>query len=703
MKQSLTDTTTKNHLEHRLCSELKGVGSVLAQRLAKCGIRTLQDLLFHLPYRYQDRTRLTAIRDLRLGDYAVAEGRITHSAVKFGRRPRLECTLQDATGQLQILFFNFHPGLQQHLVDGAWLRCFGEVRGLGRQLSMIHPEFQHVQTGDEVPVEQTLTPIYHTTAGLSQQRLRDLTDQALTLLEQGGLLAELLPEIILQHYQLTELATAVALLHRPPPQISFAQLEAGEHPAQQRLVFEELLAHQLSKLQLRQQVNQQVADPLPATQEYSDSFIKQLPFTLTQAQQRVIAEISEDLAQPHPMQRLLQGDVGSGKTVVAAMAALQAIEAGYQVALMAPTEILAEQHLAKFSEWFMTLDIKVVWLMGSLSSGLRKAMLATLTSGEAQLVIGTHALVQADVQFYKLGLVIVDEQHRFGVEQRLLLLEKGYQQQQIPHQLIMTATPIPRTLAMTAYADLNVSVIDELPPGRTPIQTAVVPNTRRSQIVERIIETCRKQRQVYWVCPLIEESEVLQCQAAEDTAAHLQQVLVDFNVGLIHGRMKGIDKETIMSDFKSGRIDVLVATTVIEVGVDVPNASLMIIENCERLGLSQLHQLRGRVGRGCVESYCILLYQAPLSEAGKQRLQVMRDTTDGFVIAQQDLMIRGPGEILGTKQTGLANMRVANLVRDQYLLTQVNEVAQQVMQQYPQVITPLIQRWLGDGEKYGRI
>jgi ATP-dependent DNA helicase RecG len=690
-------------LEQRACSELKGVGKVLTERLAKCGIHTLQDLLFHLPFRYQDRTHITAMRDLRIGDHAVIEGRIISCAVKFGRRPRLQCELQDATGSLQILFFNFHPGLQQHLTKGAVLRCFAEVRSQGRQLTMIHPEFHQVHEDEPVPVEENLTPIYHSTADLSQQRLRDLTEQALDLLVQGGMLTELLPDELLQQYRLTDLASAVALLHRPPPDISLAQLEEGQHPAQLRLVFEELLAHQLSMLRLRQQVNQHASDELIATAEYTAPFIAQLPFALTDAQQRVIAEIADDLASGQPMQRLLQGDVGAGKTIVAAMAALQAIEAGQQVALMAPTEILAEQHLQKFSQWFTELNIKVVWLMGSLSSGLRKAMLATLSSGEAQMVIGTHALVQPDVEFYKLGLVIVDEQHRFGVEQRLALWEKGHRQQNVPHQLIMTATPIPRTLAMTAYADLDVSVIDELPPGRTPIKTAVIPNTRRQEVIARIVETCRNRRQVYWVCPLIEESEILQCQAAEDVAQHLQQTLTDFRVGLVHGRMKAVDKEAIMSDFKAGHIDVLVATTVIEVGVDVPNASLMIIENPERLGLSQLHQLRGRVGRGSIDSYCILLYQAPLSQTGKRRLQVMRDTTDGFVIAREDLRIRGAGEILGTRQTGLAHMRVANLLRDQHLLPQVREVARDIMARYPQTVDPLIQRWLGDGEKYSKI
>jgi ATP-dependent DNA helicase RecG len=690
-------------LEQRACSELKGVGKVLAERLAKCGIHTLQDLLFHLPFRYQDRTHITAMRDLRVGDHAVIEGLVMSCAVKFGRRPRLQCELRDETGSLQILFFNFHPGLQQHLIKGSLLRCFAEVRSQGRQLTMIHPEFHHVHEDEPLPVEENLTPIYHSTANLTQQRLRDLTDQALDLLTQGSMLDELLPDELLQQYRLTDLATAVALLHKPPPDISLAQLEAGQHPAQLRLVFEELLAHQLSMLRLRHQVNQHASDKLIATDEYTAPFIAHLPFTLTDAQRRVIAEIAQDLARDQPMQRLLQGDVGAGKTIVAAMAALQAIEAGQQVALMAPTEILAEQHLQKFSQWFTELDIKVVWLMGSLSSGLRKAMLATLSSGEAQMVIGTHALVQPNVEFYKLGLVIVDEQHRFGVEQRLALWEKGHRQQNVPHQLIMTATPIPRTLAMTAYADLDVSVIDELPPGRTPIKTAVIPNTRRQEVITRIVETCRHRRQVYWVCPLIEESEILQCQAAADTALHLQQTLTDFKVGLIHGRMKAVDKEAIMSDFNAGHIDVLVATTVIEVGVDVPNASLMVIENPERLGLSQLHQLRGRVGRGNIDSYCILLYQAPLSETSKRRLQVMRDTTDGFVIAQQDLRIRGAGEILGTRQTGLAHMRVANLLRDQHLLPQVREVAGDIMVRYPQVVDPLIQRWLGDGEKYSKI
>jgi ATP-dependent DNA helicase RecG len=681
---------------------LKGVGPRTAERLARVGVTTVQDLLFHLPLRYQDRTRITPIGAARPGDWVVIEGTVDHSEIRFGRRRSLLVHLGDGTGGICLRFFYFSNAQREALARHARLRCFGEVRNGPASYELVHPEYRVLRTDDPLPVAENLTPIYPTTEGLQQQTWRDLTDRALALLARGAVLREWLPPALSAPSGLP-LGEAVRVLHRPPPDIAVAQLEGGSHPAQLRLAYEELLAHQLSLRLMRQAQKARRAPVLNGDGRLRRTLLGRLPFRLTGAQQRVLGDIEHDLAQPSPMQRLVQGDVGSGKTVVAALAALAAVEAGWQVALMAPTELLAEQHLRNMQGWIGPLGVDTAWLTGRYKGGRRQRVLDVLADGSTSIVVGTHALFQADVVFSRLGLVIIDEQHRFGVHQRLALQQKGTGGDSVPHQLIMTATPIPRTLAMTAYADLDLSVIDELPPGRTPVKTVVVSDQRRDEIVGRVRDACRSGRQAYWVCTLIEESEALQAQAAEATADLLAGVLEDLSVGLVHGRLKAADKEAVMQRFKSGEIDLLVATTVIEVGVDVPNASLMIIENAERLGLAQLHQLRGRVGRGSAESHCVLVYRAPLGETARQRLDVMRDTTDGFEIARRDLELRGPGEVMGTRQTGQLEFRVANLVQHQGLLPGVQRSAETLLARYPDNATPLIERWLGDRTRYGGV
>jgi len=677
---------------------LKGVGAALAQKLQRLDILTLQDLLFHLPSRYQDRTRIMPIGSLRPGDEGVVEGEIKVADIVMGRRRSLVCRLQDGTGTVTLRFFHFSAAQKNNLKPGTLLRCFGEIRTGASGLEIYHPEYRRVDEDVVTPVEESLTPIYPTTEGLNQGRLRALTDGALEYLKSGSL-TELIPDHLRQKWQLPPLNDAISYLHRPPVDADQEQLLDGYHPAQRRLAFEELLAHHLSLLKLRNRTRQQGAPLLQGTERYTQPFLQQLPFPLTGAQQRVSAEIAADLSQPFPMLRLVQGDVGSGKTVVAALAALQAVEGGFQAAVMAPTEILAEQHFINFTAWLEPLGLNVAWLAGKLKGKKRQLQLDAIVSGEAQVVVGTHALFQDEVSFANLGLVVVDEQHRFGVHQRLALREKGRTDLRAPHQLIMTATPIPRTLTMSAYADLDCSVIDELPPGRTPVVTVVISDQRRAVVVQRVRDACVQGRQVYWVCTLIEESEALQCQAAEVTAEELKEALPELRVGLVHGRMKPAEKAAIMASYKAAEIDLLVATTVIEVGVDVPNASVMIIENPERLGLAQLHQLRGRVGRGSVESFCLLMYHAPLSQQGRERLGVMRETTDGFRIAEKDLELRGPGEVLGTRQTGMMAFRVADLQRDSDLLTRVKQVASQIAAD-PQLTDAIIQRWLGRDEQY---
>jgi ATP-dependent DNA helicase RecG len=697
-------------LEAMAIKELRGVGPQLSQKLSKLGINNLQDLLFHLPLRYIDRTKTTPIGSLQPLTDVVLEGQIRASDLVFGRRRSLVCKLQDNTGTTVLRFFHFSRAQQDRLIVGAKLRCYGEVRQGKYGLELYHPEYQHLDNNNPPNLEQTLTPVYPLTEGITQIRIRDLCRQALGLMDKHGI-KELLPEALKQQLDgllSFSLIDALRLIHSPPPGIELHRLATGEHPAQQRLAAEELIAHNLSLLKMRDKVQSLPAPSLTTNKQALSHFLDQLPFELTSAQQKVSQEIAADINKPYPMLRLVQGDVGSGKTVVAAMAAIQAIANGKQAALMAPTEILAEQHRINFEQWFKTMDISVAWLTGKVKGKAREVQLGRIADGSAQMVIGTHALFQDSVEFNDLGITIIDEQHRFGVHQRLALRNKGFGDNQTaqnslaPHQLIMTATPIPRTLAMSAYADLDCSIIDELPPGRTPVVTAVLSNLRRNDIIERVRASCIEGRQAYWVCTLIEESDVLEAQAAEVTASELQLMLPELSIGLVHGRLKPREKLEIMNAFKAGEINLLVATTVIEVGVDVPNASLMIIENAERLGLSQLHQLRGRVGRGATQSHCVLLYSSPISANGSARLKTMRETNDGFVIAEKDLELRGPGELLGTRQTGDMQLQIADLQRDAHLLPQIKQAAELLIKQYPQSVDPLIDRWLGNNQQYAQ-
>lgn len=679
-------------------TSLSGVGAAIAEKLSRIGIQNVQDLLFHLPMRYEDRTRVTPIADIRPESFSTIEGYVQHTEVQFGRRPILSVTLSDGTSKIMLKFFNFNAGMKNSLATGVRVKAFGEIKR-GRYMAEIHhPEYQIIRNNQPLALAETLTPIYSTTEGLKQASLRKMTEQALAVL-QNVQVAELLPEQYNPHqYSLKE---ALALLHRPPPSVSAEVLEKGEHPAQKRLIFEELLAHNLAMQQLRLGVKQQYAEPLTYKSDLKSRFLASLPFEPTNAQKRVTEDIERDLAQPSPMMRLVQGDVGSGKTLVAALAALTAIDNGKQVALMAPTEILAEQHANNFANWLRPFGIEVGWLAGKVKGKARNAQLEAIKNGDVQMIIGTHALFQESVEFHDLALIIIDEQHRFGVHQRLTLREKGAKADYYPHQLIMTATPIPRTLAMTVYADLDTSIIDELPPGRTPIKTVVISEDRRPEIVQRVYQACKNEkRQAYWVCTLIDESEVLEAQAAAAIAEDLQRALPDLRIGLVHGRMKPQEKQEIMAEFKAANIDLLVATTVIEVGVDVPNASLMIIENSERLGLAQLHQLRGRVGRGATASHCVLMYKPPLGKISSKRLQVMRDSQDGFYIAEKDLEIRGTGEILGTKQTGSAEFKVANLMRDRKMIPLVQRYAKQIIVENPPLAEALIKRWLNEKAEY---
>ena len=611
--------------------------------------------------------------------------------------------LQEGNATLLLRFFHFSARQAERLSQGMRLRCYGEVRiGPGRQLEMVHPEYRSLDT--PTALTDGLTPVYPGTEGLQQASWRSLTDQALEWLAQyPEMVADWLPTDMLQRLRLPSLQEALRLLHRPPVDTDLDRLMDGSHPARQRLVLEELLAHQLSLRRLRRHRQQLTAPHLKGAGALRQQFLDLLPFRLTDTQRRVCAEISRDLDGQQPMLRLLQGDVGSGKTVVAALAALQAMEADHQVALMAPTEILSEQHLRSFRDWLAPLGLAPVWLTGRHKGRERDLVLDRIRSGEAKLLVGTHALFQADIQFHNLGLAIIDEQHRFGVHQRLQLREKGELNGRVPHQLIMTATPIPRSLAMAAYADLDLSVIDARPPGRQPVTTVAVPDGRRHEVVARVRDACSGGRQAYWVCTLIEESDALECQAAEDTARQLSESLPGLRVGLVHGRMKAVEREAVMAEFVSNRLHLLVATTVIEVGVDVPNASLMVIENPERVGLAQLHQLRGRVGRGPVASHCVLLFRPPLSQQARDRLQTLRDTDDGFVIAQRDLDRRGPGEVLGTRQTGDLQFRVADLSRDGRLLAMAQRLADEILERHPERTTPLIERWLKQRRDYARV
>ena len=709
--------------EQRPVTALRGVGAALAQRLRRLGIERVQDLLFVLPVRYDDRTTLRKVGELLPGMRTLVQGEIQLTEIVYRRRRQLLTRLSDGSGFLTLRFFHFSAAQQEGLARGTRLRCFGEVRRGPQGLEMVHPEYRRVGDRSEA-VEDTLTPLYPLTAGVTQGRLRMLIEQALRELDTAGV-RDWLPRELIDGLALPPLRDALRYVHRPPKDARLDVLSAGRHPAQRRLAFEELLAHHTSLRLLRQAARTDPAPSLGDEAGLAARLVASLPFQVTSAQARVLAEVEADLRSAVPMVRLVQGDVGCGKTVVAAAAAARAAGSGMQAALMAPTELLAEQHWRNFRDWLQPLGLPVALLSGTQPARARRSVLDTVASGEVRVVIGTHALFQEGIEFANLALVIVDEQHRFGVQQRLRLQEKGRKLGRFPHRLIMTATPIPRTLAMTAYADLDISVIDELPPGRTPVQTVVVPQQRRDQVVARVEQACRAGRQVYWVCPLIEESEELptrlgtlreakwgdarmteaenRTQAAEETAAALAAALPDVRIGLVHGRMPSAKKDEAMLAFKAGRIQLLVATTVIEVGVDVPNATLMVIENAERMGLAQLHQLRGRVGRAAQASTCVLLYRAPLSQLARERLEVVRGTNDGFEIARRDLELRGAGELLGTRQTGLAQMRVADLMRDADLLPRVQEAAQVLIERHPDIIAALSARWIAGGEQYGRV
>lgn len=685
-------------------NRLRGVGQRNNDKLERLGIRQVSDLLFHLPYRYSDRTRITPIGALQPGREALVEGTVELTQIRFGRRRSLFTVLSDGTGQMTLRFFHFSRSQQGGLDRGTRLRCFGTVRPGPHMLEMVHPEYQRQSPDAGTDVEATLTPIYPATEGINQGTLRRLAEQAILCLQQNpASLPELLPQTLLDEHGFPDLAAALQYVHQPPIDADVAMLEAGQHPAQRRLAFEELLAMHLGQRQRRSRLQQKPAPVLQRQTDLTDRFFKQLPFTPTAAQQKVMTEIDQDLGSGRPMLRLLQGDVGSGKTLVAAAAALRAVDNGWQVAIMAPTELLAEQHFRNFSDWLAPVGLQPCLLTGKQRGSERERNLGAMRDGTAGIVIGTHALFQADIAFARLGLVIIDEQHRFGVHQRLALLEKGNAGKLSPHQLIMTATPIPRTLAMALHADLDVSVIDELPPGRQPVHTVVLADSRRDELIQRIAAACRDQRQVYWVCPLIDESELLQCQAATETSELLAEQLPDISVGLLHGRLPAREKTAVMQSFKAGEIDLLVATTVIEVGVDVPNASLMIIENAERMGLAQLHQLRGRVGRGSRRSDCVLLYKAPLGELARARLEVMRGSHDGFQIAQRDLELRGPGEVLGTRQTGLPSLRIADFSRDLDLIPLLPAAADLIFRTCPDHIDSLIARWRDTTQDYGQV
>ncbi|MDY7538849.1 ATP-dependent DNA helicase RecG [Undibacterium sp. RTI2.1] len=670
----------------------------LEDKFAKLGLRSEMDFVLHLPMRYEDETEVTAMRDagFRGGSMVQVEGLVTACDVQYRPRRQLVVTIADDTSQVVLRFLNFYGSQISQMAVGMRVRARGELRHGFFGAEMVHPAYKMVNEG--APLPTALTPVYPAGEGVSQTMLRKRIATALSKVEwQDTLAPALLRELYLESFE-----SSVRLLHNPPPDVDQHSLIEREHPAWQRMKFDELLAQQLSLKRAQLARRSKGATVLPTVGELCNAFVMTLPFTLTGAQERVLAEIRSDLKQAYPMQRLLQGDVGSGKTIVAALAAAQAIDSGYQAALMAPTEILADQHFRKIAAWLEPLGVKTAWLTGSLKKKDKEKAQALIASGEAQLVIGTHALIQDAVQFSKLGLVIVDEQHRFGVAQRLTLRNKG-EAGKVPHQLMMSATPIPRTLAMTYYADLEVSVIDELPPGRTPIVTRVVDQNRRDEVIERVHAAAQDGKQVYWVCPLIEESETLQLQTATDTHAMLSAALPDLRVGLVHGRLKQLEKQSVMDAFTRNEVQVLVATTVIEVGVDVPNASLMVIEHAERFGLSQLHQLRGRVGRGAAASVCLLLYLGPLGGTAKQRLMTMRESTDGFEIARKDLELRGPGEFLGARQSGEAMLRFANLETDQWLVDKARELAVQLLATDVPTVEAHLQRWLGYKEEFLRV
>ncbi|MCO8113448.1 ATP-dependent DNA helicase RecG [Acinetobacter lwoffii] len=676
--------------------QLQGVGNAAAALLEKLNIFNTDDLLFHLPRDYEDRSTIIPMNQLSVGRSYLLEGIVKGVDFPPGKRKSMAVLLDDDFGKITLRFYHIYKGITDRCKLGNRLRIFGEVRVGARGLEMYHPELQVIT--EDTPLPQTkLTAIYPATEGLTQPKIRDYIQQALD--QYSDHLPELLPAKFSNGYALKQ---ALEYIHHPPVNANMLQLAQGSHPAQQRLIFEELVAHQISLLTRRAFIQQVEAPSFAPSQTYAKQLLASLAFEMTGAQKRVSREIAQDLRTNKPMLRLVQGDVGAGKTLVAGVAACHALEEGWQVALMAPTEILAEQHYLNFKRWFEPLGLNVAWLSGKQKGKARAAAEQLIRDGSAHLVIGTHALFQENVEFAKLGLVIIDEQHRFGVDQRLALRNKGLDGMS-PHQLVMTATPIPRTLAMSAYGDLDTSVIDELPPGRTPIQTVTIPLDRREEVLQRIASNCAEGKQAYWVCTLVEQSETLDAQAAEATFAEIRERFPALNIGLVHGKMKADEKQAVMQQFKNNELQLLIATTVIEVGVDVPNASIMVIENAERLGLSQLHQLRGRVGRGAKASFCALLYKHPLSQNGQERLRIMRETNDGFMIAEKDLELRGPGELLGTKQTGDMNFRVAKLERDDHLLNQAHYVAQQMLKDYPDQAEALLQRWLPEAPRYAYV
>lgn len=676
--------------------QLQGVGNAAAALLEKLNIFNTDDLLFHLPRDYEDRSTIIPMNQLSVGRSYLLEGIVKGVDFPPGKRKSMAVLLDDDFGKVTLRFYHIYKGITDRCKLGHRLRIFGEVRVGARGLEMYHPELQVIT--EDTPLPQTqLTAIYPATEGLTQPKIRDYIQQALA--QYSDHLPELLPAKFSNGYALKQ---ALEYIHHPPVNANMLQLAQGSHPAQQRLIFEELVAHQISLLTRRAFIQQVEAPSFAPSKTYAKQLLASLAFEMTGAQKRVSKEIAQDLKANKPMLRLVQGDVGAGKTLVAGVAACHALEESWQVALMAPTEILAEQHYLNFKRWFEPLGLNIAWLSGKQKGKARAAAEQLIRDGSAHLVIGTHALFQENVEFAKLGLVIIDEQHRFGVDQRLALRNKGLDGMS-PHQLVMTATPIPRTLAMSAYGDLDTSVIDELPPGRTPIQTVTIPLDRREEVLQRIASNCAEGKQAYWVCTLVEQSETLDAQAAEATFAEIRERFPALNIGLVHGKMKADEKQAVMQQFKHNELQLLIATTVIEVGVDVPNASIMVIENAERLGLSQLHQLRGRVGRGAKASFCALLYKHPLSQNGQERLRIMRETNDGFMIAEKDLELRGPGELLGTKQTGDMNFRVAKLERDDHLLNQAHYVAQQILKDYPDQAEALLQRWLPEAPRYAYV
>jgi len=671
---------------------LKGVGPQVAKKLAQLGIHTVQDVLFHLPTRYQDRTRLSPIGQVRSGESALIHGEVLLSAPRMGRRRSLVTVISDRTGTLTMRQFHFNASQQRSLKRGSWIQCFGEIRAGSTGPELIHPEYRLLSGPEDAKPDASLTPIYPTTTGLGQKTWRKLTREALTRTVED--VPELLPHEIAGTNGLPTVGEALRLIHRPPPEADTTALSDGVHPAQLRLAFEELLAHHLAVRRRRQYRESSVAPVIPIGKSLWPQLEKRLGFSLTNAQQRTIREVLTDLSQPRPSLRLIQGDVGCGKTVVAAAAALAAIEAGLQVVVMAPTELLAEQHFRTFTKWLEGFDLTLVWLTGKLGAREKREACNLLASGQAQIGVGTHALFQEGVRYRALGLVVVDEQHRFGVEQRLALREKGRDGNRFPHQLVMTATPIPRSLTMVLHADMDVSIIDEMPPGRKTVETVVIPSSRRDEVQERVRRACAEGQRAYWVCPLVTESDLLEAEAAIQKAKALTEELPDLRIALLHGRTPAGEKETVMEAFRAGRVDLLVATTVIEVGVDVPEASLMVIENAERLGLAQLHQLRGRIGRGGQRAVCVLLYRVPIGPVARDRLATLRHTVDGFTIAQKDLELRGPGEVLGTRQSGSPEFRITDFVRHQAAVEWVPNAADQLLKSDPERVDALIERWL---------